>query len=165
MLIYQIHIELTAGVTCQQRMLTPPRYLTPYTSIICRSPCKPDFYWWIVPFTWSTYWFGLHILRLLDWTHRFWLWVVPFPWSKHTDFNYGNLRFKWGTRRVWPVDRGCLLLDTWSHLWFLQGSVFAQFSGFVFHTGFMRLRSLFVILLFHSDGEKITVWCQRRRYT
>jgi hypothetical protein len=43
-LIYQIHIELTAGVTCQQRMLTPPRHLTPYTSGICRGPCKPDFY-------------------------------------------------------------------------------------------------------------------------
>jgi hypothetical protein len=43
MLIYQIHIGLTAAVTCQQRMLTPPRHLTPYTSGICRGPCKADF--------------------------------------------------------------------------------------------------------------------------
>jgi hypothetical protein len=42
--IYQIHMGLTAGVTCQQRMLTLPRYMTPYTSGICRGPCKPDFY-------------------------------------------------------------------------------------------------------------------------
>ena len=32
------------GVTCQQRMLTPPRHLTLYISGICRGPCKPDFY-------------------------------------------------------------------------------------------------------------------------
>jgi hypothetical protein len=44
MLIYEIHIRFTAGVTCQQRMLTPPRRLTPYTSGNCRGPCKPDFY-------------------------------------------------------------------------------------------------------------------------
>ena len=32
------------GVTCQQRMLTPPRHLILYTSGICRGSCKPDFY-------------------------------------------------------------------------------------------------------------------------
>ena len=30
-----------------------------------------------------------------------------------------------GSRRVWPVKRGCLpLLDIWSHLWLIPGSVF-----------------------------------------
>jgi hypothetical protein len=33
----------------------------------------------------------------------------------HTEFDYRYL--KWGSRRVWPVSRGCLLLrDTWSYL-------------------------------------------------
>jgi hypothetical protein len=119
-------------------MLTPRWHLTQYTSGICRGPCNPDFYC------------GLFHLPDLDTDldcgypvyltrHRFGLWVVPFPWSRYTDFDYWILRFKWGTRRVCSVNRGCLLLDTWSYLWFLQGSVFAQFSGFVFHTGFMRL--------------------------
>ena len=32
-----------------------------------------------------------------------------------------------GSRRVWPVSRGCLLLlGTWSHLWCVQRSVIAQ---------------------------------------
>ena len=86
---------------------------------------------WIVPFIWSRYWFGLQIFRLLDWTHRFWLWVVPFPWSRHTYFDYWILRIKWGKQRMWPIDRGCLLPDTWPYLWFLQGYVFAQFPGSV----------------------------------
>jgi hypothetical protein len=30
-------------------------------------------------------------------------------------------------RRVWPVNRGCLLLlGTWSHLWYIQRSVYAH---------------------------------------
>ena len=44
MLIYQIHIRLAVGVTCQQRMLTPPRHLTQYTFGICWGPCKLDFF-------------------------------------------------------------------------------------------------------------------------
>jgi hypothetical protein len=32
---------------------------------------------------------------------------------------------RWGTQWVRPVDRWCLLLlGTWSHLWYIQGSVF-----------------------------------------
>jgi hypothetical protein len=32
-----------------------------------------------------------------------------------------------GSQRVWPVDRGCLLLvGTWSHLWQVRGSVLAH---------------------------------------
>jgi hypothetical protein len=34
---------------------------------------------------------------------------------------------------VWPVNKGCLLLlGIWSYLWYIQGSVYAQFSRFFF---------------------------------
>jgi hypothetical protein len=93
MLTYQIHIGLTVGVTCQQRMLTPPRHLTPHTWYLQRS-VQSRFLLWIVPFTWCrywfwllifrlldwTYWFWLLIFRLLDWTYWFWLRIVPFTW-------------------------------------------------------------------------------------
>jgi hypothetical protein len=47
-------------------------------------------------------------------THWSWLQFVPFISS--------------GSQRVWPVDRGCLLLlGTWSHLWCFQGSVEAWY--------------------------------------
>jgi hypothetical protein len=37
------------------------------------------------------------------------------------------LIWKWSSRRVWPVDRGCLLLlPTWSHFWYIQRSVYAH---------------------------------------
>jgi hypothetical protein len=48
------------------------------------------------------------------------------------------LIWTYGSRRVKLFNRGCLLLlGTWSHLWFVQGSVLAQSSEFVFHTWFM----------------------------
>jgi hypothetical protein len=35
------------------------------------------------------------------------------------------LMWKYGSRRVWSVNRGCLLLHgTWPHLWFIQRSVY-----------------------------------------
>jgi hypothetical protein len=35
--------------------------------------------------------------------------------------------WKCGSRRVWSVNRGCLLLHgTWSHLWYIQRSVYAH---------------------------------------
>jgi hypothetical protein len=37
-----VEIRLTAGVTGQQRMLTPPWHLIPLG--VTRGPCKPDFY-------------------------------------------------------------------------------------------------------------------------
>jgi hypothetical protein len=82
--------------------------------------------------------------------------VTPF-W--HSDFDYGllclpDLEIK--LRRVWPVDRECLLLlATSSYLWFVQGSVIAQSSGFVFHTDLWDI-SLFVIVPFHRR-----VWIDR----
>jgi hypothetical protein len=46
-----------------------------------------------------------------------------------TSFHLWSLRLKLGSRRVWPVDRGCLLLPgTWSHLLYVRGSLFANFG-------------------------------------
>ena len=43
--------------------------------------------------------------------HWFWLRIAPIM----------------GSRRVWQVDSGCLLLlDTWSYLYYIQGSMFSQ---------------------------------------
>jgi hypothetical protein len=40
------------------------------------------------------------------------------------------LNWNYGSRRVWPIDRGCfLLLGTWSYVWYIHSSVFAQFSN------------------------------------
>jgi hypothetical protein len=47
-----------------------------------------------------------------------WLWLIPFIWT--------------GFWLRWQVDRGCLLLGTWSHIWYIQRSVFAPFSNFYF---------------------------------
>jgi hypothetical protein len=134
-------------------MLTPPRHLSPYTSGICSGPCKTDFYCEL-----------FHLPDLdteLDCGYSVYL-------TGHTGFDCGLFRFpnldtpiltfeisrlKWGTRQVWPVDRGCLLLDTWSYFWFLQGSMFAQFSEFLFHTGLIRLITVRYIT-FNSDGDK-----------
>jgi hypothetical protein len=36
----------------------------------------------------------------------------------------------WGSEQMWPVFREyLLLLDTWSHLWYIQRSMFALFSN------------------------------------
>ena len=66
------------GVTCQQRMLTPPRHLTQYTSGICRGPCKLDFYCGL-----------FHLSDLdtdLDCRYSVYL-------TGHTDFDCGLFRF------------------------------------------------------------------------
>jgi hypothetical protein len=57
-----------------------------------------------------------------NWTRRFWLRIIPFTEFGHTDFDYRYL--KWGSRRVWPVSRACLLLlGTWSYLRICRRSV------------------------------------------
>jgi hypothetical protein len=39
------------------------------------------------------------------------------------------LRLKLSIWQVWLVDRGCLLLHgTWSHLWYIERSLFVLFS-------------------------------------
>jgi hypothetical protein len=108
---------------------------------------------WIVPFTWSRYWFGLHIFCLLDWTHcelfRFPDLKTPILTIKFCTWNGAHGEYDWSTLR------GCLLLlGTWSYLWFHQGSVFALFSGFVFHMGFMRLFTARYITLSFWWGKR-----------
>jgi hypothetical protein len=54
--------------------------------------------------------------------------VIPYLahwlWQRITAFSIMEL----GSRRVWPVDRGCLfLLSTWSHLRYIRRSVLAHF--------------------------------------
>jgi hypothetical protein len=125
----------------------------PHTPLLFAEVRASPIFTGIVLFTWFRYRFGLRIFCLLDWTLWFWQWVVLFPWSRHTYFDYWILRLKWGTQRMWPVD-GCLLLDAWSYVWFLQGSVFAQFSGFIFHKGFMSLITVRYITFFILMGKK-----------
>jgi hypothetical protein len=61
---------------------------------------------------------------LPDWTHQFWLRILRFTEVKHTDYDYRYFDLKWGSRRVWPISRGCLLLrDTWSCLRICRRSV------------------------------------------
>jgi hypothetical protein len=53
--------------------------------------------------------------------HWSWLRLEPFTWT--VSRAHGG----------WPVDRGCLLLlGTWSHLWYVQRTVFALFSDLYF---------------------------------
>jgi hypothetical protein len=89
---------------------------------VSRRPCKPYFHSFI-PCTWSG--------------HRFWLRMFPFTYldspiltvefSVHlgyTEFYYQYFNLKWGSRRVWPVRRGCsLLCGTRSHLRIRRRSV------------------------------------------
>jgi hypothetical protein len=51
---------------------------------------------------------------------------------------------------MWPVDMECIfLLDNWSHIWYIQVSVEAQFSG----AAFMKL----VIVRYFTQIKKIYV--------
>jgi hypothetical protein len=56
--------------------------------------------------------------------------------SWHTDLDCGSHRLpdlEIGPRRVWPVDRGrLLLLSSWSHPWYIKRSVFVPFSDLYF---------------------------------
>jgi hypothetical protein len=52
--------------------------------------------------------------------------VKPFLTLILTTVRTVYLIWKQDSRRVWPVNRGCLLLHgTWSHLWYLQRWVYA----------------------------------------
>jgi hypothetical protein len=53
--------------------------------------------------------------------------VKPFLTLILTTVHNVCLLWKKGSRRVWSIDRGCLLLHgTWSHLWYIQRSVYAH---------------------------------------
>jgi hypothetical protein len=78
---------------------------------------------WIVLFTWFGHWFWLRISSVyLIW--RADSFRLP---NLDTDFDKWFWGLQWDSRRVRPVNRECLLLlDTWSHLWFVRGSVLAH---------------------------------------
>jgi hypothetical protein len=61
------------------------------------------------------------------------------------------LIWKKGSRWVWSIDRGCLLLHgTWSNLWYIQRSVYARSLICISHRTYdIEYCSLF--LSFHSD--------------
>jgi hypothetical protein len=93
------------------------------------------------------------LLHLHYYTHWFWLRIVPFTWFGHTDFDYRYL--KWGSRRVWPVSRGCLLLlSTWSYLCICRRSVlpYTRFCnclldyGYVLHI--VNSATLYLLILY-----------------
>jgi hypothetical protein len=80
------------------------------------------------------------IFVLPDWTYRFWLWIVPFTEFGHTYYDYRYSNFKWGSRLVWPVSRGCLLLlDTLFYLRFCRRSVllYTRFCNCLFDCGYV----------------------------
>jgi hypothetical protein len=53
--------------------------------------------------------------------------VKPFLTLISTTVHTVYLIWKKGPRRVWSINRGCLLLHgTWSHAWYIQRSVYAH---------------------------------------
>jgi hypothetical protein len=55
-----------------------------------------------------------------------------------------------GSRRVWPMNRGCLLLHgTWSHLWYVQRSVYAH-SLICISCGTYEIDYWWLFLSFHQ---------------
>jgi hypothetical protein len=91
-------------------------------------------------------------------------------WHTYSDYKLLCLP-EIGLTTGWQVDRGCLLLlGTWCHLWFVQGSVFAQSSGFVFYTGFMRLITVRYINLSYGSHQAtclnyhLTLWSLFQQY-
>jgi hypothetical protein len=75
--------------------------------------------------------------NMILFTHATFLWatrclicfitiVKPFLILILTTVQTVYLVWKKGSRRVWSIDRGCLLLHgIWSHLWYIQRSVYA----------------------------------------
>jgi hypothetical protein len=78
------------------------------------------------------------VVKTILFTHTTFLWatcclicfitiVKPFLTLILTTGYTVYLIWKKGSRQVWSIDRGCLLLhDTWSHLWYIQRSVFVH---------------------------------------
>jgi hypothetical protein len=105
----------TAGVTGRQGMLTHPRHLIPplvfpkvLVSMIFIMHCSIYLIWKLI----LTADFSVNMTGRTDFDCRCSVYVI---WT--CDIDYWFLHLKWGAQRVWPVDRGCLLLlDIWSHL-------------------------------------------------
>ena len=69
-----------------------------------------------------------HVSRKL--LSRFYTFILSTHYSVYRNYTIG-------LRRVWPINRGCLLrLGIWSHLWYIQGSVFARHSSLGFFVFF-----------------------------
>jgi hypothetical protein len=88
-----------------------------------------------------TIWF-VHTSSL--WVECWLMCFITFVRRFDTCFDYGILSLvglEKDLRRMWPIEGRCclLLLAICSHLWFVQGSVFAQSYRFIFHNEFMRL--------------------------
>jgi hypothetical protein len=95
------------------------------------------FTWRITNNHWGTCSFMLSfmVVTTILFTHTTFLWatcclicfitiVKPFLTGILTTVHTVYLIWKKGSRRVWSIDRGCLLLHgTWSHLWYIQRSV------------------------------------------
>jgi hypothetical protein len=109
--------------------------------------------------------FDCGFFRVPGLTHRFWQRIVPFTqftqfW--HTEFDYRYLN--WGSQRVWPVSRGCLLLrGTWSYLRICRRSVlpYTRFCNclLITITFYTLLTSLFCILRHFDFAEFDTAIC------
>jgi hypothetical protein len=152
-------------VTCHQRMLTPPRHLTQYTSDICRGPRKPDFYCGL-----------LHLPDLdTDLECRYSVYL-----TRHTDLDCGLFRFPDLDTPILTIEffvsngayGGCvrstgdaysLTPDPTSGL--SRGPCLLNFLDLylygIYETDHCSLYYFFILM-----GKKtMTVWCQRRRYT
>jgi hypothetical protein len=120
-----LKIGLTAGVTGQQGMLTPPYLIPPlaFPGVRVNLPFTVDY-----SIIWTGHWFWLQIFPFTwPWVTKFLLKIVLFTWFRHSDFHYWFLRLIWGARRTRPVRRRYLLLHgTWSHLWSIQWPMYAH---------------------------------------
>jgi hypothetical protein len=93
-----------------------------------RGPCKPGFYCGLFHYLkWTlilTADFSVYLTRPSDFDSG--LFRLP-NLDTLVLTKYWFLRLTWGARQVQPVGRGCLLLyGTWSHLWYIQRSVYAH---------------------------------------
>jgi hypothetical protein len=59
------------------------------------------------------------------------VWYISYQFLRYSDLDSGSYPFpdlEIGVWRVWLVDKRCLLiLGTWSHLWYIQRSVYSFF--------------------------------------
>jgi hypothetical protein len=123
------------------------------TSDVTRGPCKPYFH-----MDYSIY---------LIWTHRFWLRIVPFTKFGHTDFDYRYL--KWRSRRLWPVNRGCLLLlGNWSYLRICRRSVLpcTRFCNFCLDYGcVLHIVNFTILYRAMPEGDNPSFWDEFSKFT
>jgi hypothetical protein len=99
--------------------------------------------------------FDSGFFRPPDLMHWFCPWFVPFTLSGHTDFDYWVLRLKWGSQLVLFVNRRILLvLGTWSHLWYVRGSVLGHlFLWLIIPSYVPRLFGILTISFQHGFSQ------------